>query len=76
MKNMTLHSTAICGYLVTDLAFSSPQIAEQTPLNGLRIGQLALEAGIPPGVLNVIPGITASFTWQGINLTIQRPTRT
>jgi len=32
------------------------QIAEQTPLNGLRIGQLALEAGIPAGVLNVIPG--------------------
>lgn len=35
------------------------KIAEQTPLNGLRIGQLALEAGIPPGVLNVIPGIGA-----------------
>lgn len=35
------------------------QIAEQTPLNGLRIGQLALEAGIPPGVLNVIPGTVA-----------------
>lgn len=32
------------------------KIAEQTPLNGLRIGQLALEAGIPPGVLNVVPG--------------------
>jgi aldehyde dehydrogenase (NAD+) len=35
------------------------KIAEQTPLNGLRIGQLALEAGIPAGVLNVIPGFGA-----------------
>jgi aldehyde dehydrogenase (NAD+) len=32
------------------------KIAEQTPLSGLRAGQLALEAGLPPGVLNVIPG--------------------
>ncbi len=31
--------------------------AEQTPLTALRLGELALEAGIPPGVLNVIPGI-------------------
>ena len=30
--------------------------AEQTPLTALRAGELALEAGIPPGVLNVIPG--------------------
>jgi acyl-CoA reductase-like NAD-dependent aldehyde dehydrogenase len=30
--------------------------AEQTPLTALRIGQLALEAGIPPGVLNVVTG--------------------
>ena len=35
------------------------QIAEQTPLTGLRLGQLALEAGIPAGVLNVIPGFGA-----------------
>jgi phenylacetaldehyde dehydrogenase len=30
--------------------------AEQTPLSALRLGDLALEAGIPPGVLNVITG--------------------
>jgi aldehyde dehydrogenase (NAD+)/phenylacetaldehyde dehydrogenase len=30
--------------------------AEQTPLTALRIGELALEAGVPPGVLNVITG--------------------
>jgi len=32
------------------------KVAEQTPLTALRAGELALEAGIPPGVLNVIPG--------------------
>nr|WP_260752861.1 aldehyde dehydrogenase family protein [Mycobacterium sp. SMC-8] len=31
--------------------------SEQTPLTALLIGELALEAGIPPGVLNVIPGL-------------------
>ncbi len=30
--------------------------AEQTPLTALRIGELALEAGIPNGVLNVVSG--------------------
>jgi acyl-CoA reductase-like NAD-dependent aldehyde dehydrogenase len=30
--------------------------AEQTPLTALRIGELALEVGFPPGVLNVITG--------------------
>lgn len=30
--------------------------AEQTPLSCLRIAELALEAGIPPGVINVVPG--------------------
>src|SRR3954463_6209200 len=30
--------------------------AEQTPLTALRFGELALEAGIPEGVLNVITG--------------------
>jgi acyl-CoA reductase-like NAD-dependent aldehyde dehydrogenase len=30
--------------------------AEQTPLTALRLGELALEADIPPGVLNVLPG--------------------
>ncbi|MFJ8268243.1 aldehyde dehydrogenase family protein [Peribacillus asahii] len=30
--------------------------AEQTPLSALYLGQLALEAGIPAGVLNIVPG--------------------
>jgi acyl-CoA reductase-like NAD-dependent aldehyde dehydrogenase len=30
--------------------------AEQTPLSALRLGELALEAGIPSGVLNVVTG--------------------
>ena len=30
--------------------------AEITPLTAIRIGELALEAGLPPGVLNVLPG--------------------
>ena len=30
--------------------------AEQTPLSALYLGQLVLEAGIPAGVLNIIPG--------------------
>jgi phenylacetaldehyde dehydrogenase len=30
--------------------------AEQTPLTALRLGQLALQAGIPEGVLNIITG--------------------
>ncbi|MGH2867422.1 MAG: aldehyde dehydrogenase family protein, partial [Solirubrobacteraceae bacterium] len=30
--------------------------AEQTPLSALRLGQLALEAGLPPGVFNVLTG--------------------
>ena len=30
--------------------------AEQSPLTAIRLGQLALEAGIPPGVLNVVTG--------------------
>ena len=31
-------------------------MAEQTPLSALRIGELALEAGLPAGVLNIVPG--------------------
>jgi len=30
--------------------------AEQTPLSTLRFGVLALEAGLPPGVLNIVTG--------------------
>src|SRR5258705_13989023 len=30
--------------------------AEQTPLSALRLGELALDVGFPPGVLNVLTG--------------------
>ena len=30
--------------------------AELTPLTAIRLGELALEAGLPPGVLEVVPG--------------------
>ncbi len=30
--------------------------AEESPLTALRLGELALEAGLPPGVINVVPG--------------------
>ncbi len=34
--------------------------AELTPLTALKLGELALEAGIPPGVLNVVSGYGAT----------------
>jgi acyl-CoA reductase-like NAD-dependent aldehyde dehydrogenase len=34
--------------------------AEQTPLSAIRLGELALEAGFPPGVLNIITGFGAT----------------
>jgi acyl-CoA reductase-like NAD-dependent aldehyde dehydrogenase len=30
--------------------------AEQTPLTALRLGELILEAGVPAGVVNIVPG--------------------
>ena len=42
--------------------------AEITPLTSMRIGELALEAGIPEGVLNVVvgPGRRAGNVWSTI----------
>lgn len=34
--------------------------AEQSPLSALKLGELALEAGIPDSVFNVVPGFGAS----------------
>ncbi|MBJ7602311.1 MAG: aldehyde dehydrogenase family protein [Candidatus Dormibacteraeota bacterium] len=31
--------------------------AEEAPLTSLRLAELALEAGLPPGALNVVPGL-------------------
>lgn len=39
--------------------------AESTPLSALMLGKLALDAGIPPGVLNVVPGF-GSRTGQAL----------
>jgi acyl-CoA reductase-like NAD-dependent aldehyde dehydrogenase len=36
------------------------KIAEETPLTGLWLGQLCQEAGIPDGVVNVVPGFGES----------------
>ena len=35
--------------------------ASLTPLTALRLGELGLEAGLPPGVLNIVPGPGASI---------------
>lgn len=32
------------------------KVSQYTPLTALRLGELALEAGVPPGVLNVLTG--------------------
>lgn len=40
--------------------------AEQTPLTALRAGELALEAGVPNGVLNILPGFGADSTGEFI----------
>jgi aldehyde dehydrogenase (NAD+) len=31
--------------------------AEDAPMTALRLGEIALECGLPPGVLNVLPGV-------------------
>ncbi|NKQ57707.1 aldehyde dehydrogenase family protein [Amycolatopsis sp. K13G38] len=46
--------------------------AEDAPLTAIKLGELALEAGLPPGALNVVPGFgeEAGFalaTHQGID---------
>ncbi|HEY7682500.1 MAG TPA: aldehyde dehydrogenase family protein [Gemmatimonadales bacterium] len=38
--------------------------ASLTPLTAIRLGELALEAGLPPGVLNVVPGPGARIGQQ------------
>ncbi|HMW89740.1 MAG TPA: aldehyde dehydrogenase family protein [Candidatus Obscuribacter sp.] len=41
--------------------------AEQTPLSALRIGELALEAGFPDGVINIITGFGADSAGEAIS---------
>jgi succinate-semialdehyde dehydrogenase/glutarate-semialdehyde dehydrogenase len=46
--------------------------AEETPLSALALGALALEAGVPPGVLNVVTGVPSEI---GAELTGNRLVR-
>ena len=32
------------------------KVAEETPLSALKLGELLLEAGLPDGVVNIVPG--------------------
>ena len=34
--------------------------AEQSPLSTIRLGELIMEAGVPPGVVNIVPGFGAT----------------
>ncbi len=55
--NFPLHMA--CWKVAPALAMGNSIIlkpAEQSPSTALKLGELALEAGIPPGVLNVVPG--------------------
>jgi acyl-CoA reductase-like NAD-dependent aldehyde dehydrogenase len=51
---------ALCGRSIApalaagNVAVAKP--AEQTPLTALELGRIAVEAGLPPGVLQVVPG--------------------
>ena len=51
--------------------------AELTPLTALRIGELALEAGLPPGVLNIVtgPGRVVAMPWSIIPMSTRSPSR-
>ncbi|MBI4428552.1 MAG: aldehyde dehydrogenase [Ignavibacteriales bacterium] len=51
--------TISCWKIAPALAMGNTVVvkpASQTPLTALRVAELALEAGIPPGVLNVVTG--------------------
>lgn len=41
--------------------------AEQTPLSAIKLAELAIEAGVPEGVLNIVPGL-GETTGQAIGL--------
>ena len=42
------------------------KLAEETPLTGLRLAQLFMEAGFPPGVVNILTGFgeAAARRWR------------
>lgn len=52
-----------CGKIAPALAAGCSMVlkpAEQTSVTALRMGELALDAGIPPGVLNIVTGTGAA----------------
>lgn len=55
ISGLTMHQP-FCPLLHT----TQVQVSQYTPLTALRLGELALEAGVPPGVLNVLTG---AVTW-------------
>jgi betaine-aldehyde dehydrogenase len=51
--------TLTCNKIATALAAGNGVVlkpASYTPTCGLELGRIALDAGVPPGILNVIPG--------------------
>jgi acyl-CoA reductase-like NAD-dependent aldehyde dehydrogenase len=53
----TFHYCSFPDCLATTWCTCLFQVAEQTPLTAARYGELALEAGVPFGVLNIIQGV-------------------
>ncbi len=52
--------TAAAGFAAFPLCAGNSVVlkpAEQTPMTAVRVAELALEAGIPPGVYNVVQGV-------------------
>lgn len=52
-----------CGKIANALACGNTVVlkpAEQAPLSSLRLAELIAEAGLPPGVVNVVPGFGRS----------------
>ena len=49
--------------------------AEQTPLTALLLGELIQEAGIPDGVVNIVPGMAKrpAPPWPRIRMSIKLP---
>ena len=52
---MTINVGRVRAYYDLDI-HAGTQVAEQTPLSGLRLAELALEAGVPAGAINILPG--------------------
>ena len=52
--------TAVCAFVAAVLSAGNCVVlkpAEQTPMSAVLMAELALEAGIPPGVFNVVQGV-------------------